>query len=165
MALTSSVSAAFSRIADDLAATSEGRHRQRRRRAALALVALLLAASLALLLLRVVGQTSSKVPVALPRLSSAVPKQGALRPKPTAGLPAVVCVGPHKTVARSPTNRDYKRLKRNAAKPKKRDGVGKAPKMPSEITGRRLPNGTFSGMCLYGGQSPAMISPGSSSNY
>jgi len=161
--MTPSVSAGFSRIGDGPAPTGEGRHRQRHRRTAFALVALLLGALLALLILSFLGHSPNKTPVALSRPHSGAPKQGALHTKPKTGLPAVVCVGQHKSVARSPTKKDFKRLKRNAAKVRKEAEAGKAPKMPSEITGRRLPNGTFSGTCLYGGQHPATVPP--DSNY
>jgi hypothetical protein len=163
MAMTPFIARGFSRIEDDLAYTRDGgRHRQRPRRTALALIAPLLVTLLTLLLLSFLGHSPSTPPVALPRPSSAAPKSG-LHTKPVTGLPGVVCVGKHKTIARTPTKKDTKRIKRNAAKVRKQARAGKAPKMPSEITGHRLPNGTFSGSCLYGGQNPATVPP--DSNY
>jgi hypothetical protein len=77
------------------------------------------------------------------------------------GLPGVICTGRHRTIARTPTKEDLRRLKRNAPNALKQAATGMTPKMPTEITGRRLPDGTFSGTCLYGPQTPATTAPGS----
>ncbi len=118
-------------------------------------VVLLLAALLALLLLRFINHSSDGTPTPIPTNAPAT------KVAPVTGLPGVICTGRHRTIARTPTKQDLKRLKRNAPKVSKQAATGRTPRMPTEITGRLLPDGTFSGSCLYGPQTPATTAPGS----
>ena len=118
-------------------------------------VVLLLSAILALLLLRFINHSSGGTPTPIQ------PKAPATTDAPVTGLPGVICTGQHRTIARTPTSQDLKRLKRNAPKVLKQAATGRTPKMPTEITGGLLPDGTFSGSCLYGPQTPATTAPGS----
>ena len=151
MAISLSVRTAFARNVYDKP------HRRRRQRRALAVVVLLVAAILGLLLLRFANHSPHRTPTAVPRPNAPATKVGA----PVTGLPGVICTGRQRTIARTPTKADLRRLKRNAPKVLKQAATGKAPKMPTEITGRRLPDGAFSGSCHYGPQTPATTAPGS----
>jgi hypothetical protein len=121
----------------------------------MAVVVVLLAAILALLLLRFINHSSDGTPTPIQ------PNAPTTKAAPVTGLPGVICTGQHRTIARTPTKQDLKRLKRNAPKVLKQAATGRTPKMPTEITGGLLPDGTFSGNCLYGPQTPATTAPGS----
>jgi hypothetical protein len=149
MAISLPVRTPFACAVDDKA------HRRRRQRRAIAVVAFLVAAIIALLLLRVINHSPVRTPIAVR------PNPPATKFAPVTGLPGVICTGQHKTIARTPTKEDLKRLKRNAPNVLKQAATGRSPKMPTEITGRLLPDGTFSGSCVYGPQTPATTAPGS----
>jgi hypothetical protein len=152
MVMTASARATTGAVHSD-----DTRDGQRKRRIALGVLALIFAALLSLLLLRLGSHSPNRTPLTS-HGNSPVAKVD-VPAAPTTGLPAVICTGRDRAIARTPTRDDLKRLKRNAPKVLKR-ATGKAPKLPSEITGRLLPNGTFSGTCLYGPKAPATTAPG-----
>ena len=156
--MTASVRGGFASATTGAVHSDNRPDRQRKRRITFVFVAILLGALLALLLLRL-GHSPKRTPLTSDRNSPLANPHGSAAP--TTGLPGVICSGHHRTIARTPTKEDMKRLKRNAPKVLKQAATGKVPKLPTEITGRLLPNGTFSGTCLYGPQIPATTAPGS----
>jgi hypothetical protein len=154
--MTTSAAGGFASATIGAVHSNEKPHRHRKRRITFVVVAL---AALLVLLLRIDNNHAPKSTSLTSRGNSRVAKPHVAAP--TTGLPGVICTGRNRTIARTPTKEDLKRLKRNAAKALKHTATGKVPKRPSEITGRRLPNGTFSGACNYGPQTPAAAVPGS----